>query len=80
MITPGPLPKARTRAYLNEGADAYASDRHMTDQSPNKGFHDSSFLQGHNQEYVEHLHASYARDPASVDASWAEFFASLGGG
>ncbi|MGB0497395.1 MAG: 2-oxoglutarate dehydrogenase E1 component [Rubricella sp.] len=49
----------------------------MTEQSPNKAFHDSSFLQGHNQEYVEHLHAAYAKDPASVDESWQAFFAAL---
>ena len=50
----------------------------MTDQSPNDIFHSSSFLQGHNQEYVEQLHANYAKDPASVDESWQEFFAALG--
>ena len=50
----------------------------MTDQSPNDIFHSSSFLQGHNQEYVEQLQANYAKDPASVDESWQEFFAVLG--
>ncbi|MGS4945053.1 2-oxoglutarate dehydrogenase E1 component [Meridianimarinicoccus sp. RP-17] len=50
----------------------------MTDQSPNDLFHASSFLQGHNAEYVEQLYARYAADPASVDATWAEFFAALG--
>ncbi len=49
----------------------------MTDQSPNDAFHASSFLQGQNAEYVEALHARYAADPASVDASWAEFFRAL---
>jgi 2-oxoglutarate dehydrogenase E1 component len=50
----------------------------MTEQSPNDQFHNSSFLQGHNQEYVEQLHANYARDPNSVDESWQQFFAALG--
>ncbi|MCB2117275.1 MAG: 2-oxoglutarate dehydrogenase E1 component, partial [Rhodobacteraceae bacterium] len=50
----------------------------MTEQSPNTQFHASSFLQGNNGDYVEHLYARYAADPASVDASWAEFFRSLG--
>ena len=46
----------------------------MTDQTPNKQFQASSFLQGYNAEYLEQLHAQYARDPAAVDAAWAEFF------
>ena len=50
----------------------------MTDQSSNDQFHASSFLQGHNAEYVEQLYARFADDPASVDASWAAFFHSLG--
>jgi len=50
----------------------------MTDQSPNDVFHASSFLQGHNAEYVEQLYAQYANDPNAVDAAWAEFFAALG--
>ena len=50
----------------------------MTEQSQNTVFHSSSFLQGQNAEWVEHLHARYARDPASVDASWAAFFRGLG--
>ncbi|WP_112321901.1 2-oxoglutarate dehydrogenase E1 component [Oceanibium sediminis] len=49
----------------------------MTDQSPNDAFHSSSFLQGHNAEYMEQLHARYAEDPASVDESWQRFFESL---
>ena len=49
----------------------------MTEQSPNAQFHASSFLQGHNAEYVDQLYARYARDPAAVDASWQAFFASL---
>ncbi len=50
----------------------------MTDQSPTEQFHASSFLQGHNAEYVEQLYARYANDPNAVDASWASFFRSLG--
>ena len=50
----------------------------MTDASSNEQFHASSFLQGHNAEYVEQLHAAYARDPSSVDPSWQAYFAGLG--
>ncbi len=50
----------------------------MTDQSPNDVFRASSFLQGHNAEYIEQLHARYARDPQAVDAAWADFFKALG--
>lgn len=50
----------------------------MTDQSPNDVFHASSFMQGHNAEYLEQIYARYANDPASVDESWAEFFRQLG--
>ncbi|WP_147127013.1 2-oxoglutarate dehydrogenase E1 component [Shimia ponticola] len=50
----------------------------MTDQSPNDIFHASSFMQGHNAEYLEQLYAQYANDPSTVDAAWAEFFAQMG--
>ena len=50
----------------------------MTEHSKNEQFHSSSFLQGQNADYVEHLHARYAEDPSSVDASWQEFFNGLG--
>ncbi|AJE48589.1 2-oxoglutarate dehydrogenase E1 component [Celeribacter indicus] len=50
----------------------------MNDQSPNDIFHASSFMQGHNAEYLEQVYARYTQDPSSVDASWAEFFQSLG--
>jgi 2-oxoglutarate dehydrogenase E1 component len=50
----------------------------MTDQSPNDQFHASSFLQGHNADYIEQLYARYAENPAAVDESWAEFFRSMG--
>ena len=50
----------------------------MTDQSPNDQFHASSFLQGHNAEYIEQLYARYATDPNAVDEAWRAFFRSLG--
>ncbi|RVV96628.1 2-oxoglutarate dehydrogenase E1 component [Mesobaculum littorinae] len=50
----------------------------MTDQSANDQFRASSFMQGHNAEYLEQLYARYAEDPSSVDDSWAAFFAELG--
>ncbi|WP_136636638.1 2-oxoglutarate dehydrogenase E1 component [Pseudooceanicola onchidii] len=50
----------------------------MTEQSPNDVFHASSFMQGHNAEYLEQLQARWATDPASVDEAWAEFFRQLG--
>ncbi|QYX56679.1 2-oxoglutarate dehydrogenase E1 component [Roseovarius sp. SCSIO 43702] len=49
----------------------------MTDQSPNDQFHASSFMQGHNAEYLEQLYARYANDPDAVDQSWREFFAQM---
>ncbi|NKB26674.1 MAG: 2-oxoglutarate dehydrogenase E1 component [Rhodobacteraceae bacterium] len=50
----------------------------MTEQSPNDQFHASSFLQGHNAEYVEALHARYADNPSAVDEAWQSFFRQLG--
>ncbi len=50
----------------------------MTDQSTNEQFHNESFLQGHNAEYVEQLQARFADDPNSVDESWQRFFRALG--
>ena len=50
----------------------------MNDQSQNFQLHASSFLQGHNAEYVEQLYARYVADPNSVDPSWAAYFAALG--
>jgi 2-oxoglutarate dehydrogenase E1 component len=50
----------------------------MTEQSPNDIFHASSFLQGHNADYIEQLYARYADDPNAVDDSWQAFFRSLG--
>src|SRR6056297_1459651 len=50
----------------------------MTEQSPNDIFKASSFLQGHNAEYIEQLHARYAGDPNAVDEAWQAFFRELG--
>ncbi|MFY0680974.1 MAG: 2-oxoglutarate dehydrogenase E1 component [Thalassovita sp.] len=50
----------------------------MNDQSPNDIFHASSFMQGHNAEYLEQMYARYANDPAAVDEAWQEFFRQLG--
>lgn len=50
----------------------------MTEQSPNDIFHASSFMQGHNAEYLEQMYARYAADPAAVDKVWQEFFRQLG--
>ena len=52
----------------------------MTEHSSNDQFHASSFLQGHNADYIDQLQARFAADPASVDAQWAEFFRALGEG
>ncbi len=50
----------------------------MTDQSANDQFHASSFMQGHNAEYLEQLYARYASDPSAVDPAWVSFFKQLG--
>ena len=50
----------------------------MTDQPANSQFHASSFLQGHNADYVEQIYARYATDPNAVDESWAAYFRALG--
>ncbi len=50
----------------------------MTEQSPNDQFHASSFMQGHNAEYLEQLYAQFANDPNAVDVAWRDFFAALG--
>jgi len=49
----------------------------MTEVSSNEQFRASSFLQGHNAEYVEQLHARYVADPSSVDPSWRAYFDAL---
>ncbi|MEP2922038.1 MAG: 2-oxoglutarate dehydrogenase E1 component [Sulfitobacter sp.] len=50
----------------------------MTDNPANDQFHASSFMQGHNAEYLEQMYARYADDPNAVDESWQEFFKALG--
>ncbi|CUH38841.1 2-oxoglutarate dehydrogenase E1 component [Jannaschia seosinensis] len=49
----------------------------MTDQSPNDAFRSTSFMQGHNAEYLEQMYARYAADPTAVDATWKQFFEAL---
>jgi 2-oxoglutarate dehydrogenase E1 component len=50
----------------------------MTDHPANDQFHASSFMQGHNAEYLEQLYARYANDPNAVDEGWQKFFRELG--
>ncbi|MDQ2092087.1 2-oxoglutarate dehydrogenase E1 component [Marimonas arenosa] len=50
----------------------------MTEQSPNDVFKASSFMQGHNAQYLEQMYARYANDPNAVDEAWAAFFAQMG--
>ena len=50
----------------------------MTEQPQNEQFHASSFMQGHNAEYLEQMYARYANDPAAVDAAWQAFFKAMG--
>jgi 2-oxoglutarate dehydrogenase E1 component len=45
--------------------------------APNLSFARTSFLDGANAVYIEQLAESYARDPASLDQSWREFFSQL---
>ncbi|MEI9804362.1 MAG: 2-oxoglutarate dehydrogenase E1 component [Pseudolabrys sp.] len=49
----------------------------MSRQDANAAFAHTSFLYGGNGAYVEDLYAKYEADPASVDAEWRDFFASL---
>jgi 2-oxoglutarate dehydrogenase E1 component len=59
----------------------------MTSQTPverlarasNAIFEETAFLFGANAEFVESLYAQYGKDPASVDPSWARYFAGLEG-
>ena len=46
----------------------------MTGNSTADELHASSFLQGHNAEYIEQLYAKFANDPNAVDAAWQAFF------
>ena len=47
-------------------------------QDLNAGLQVTSFLYGGNAAYIEDLQARYEKDPASVEAGWREFFATLG--
>ena len=49
----------------------------MTEQSPTAQFRAEGFLDGANADYIDQMAARHAQDPASVDASWAAFFAEL---
>ncbi|WP_299968258.1 2-oxoglutarate dehydrogenase E1 component [uncultured Roseobacter sp.] len=50
----------------------------MTDHPANDQFHASSFMQGHNAEYLEQMYARYASDPQAVDDAWQAFFKAMG--
>ncbi|QJF52461.1 2-oxoglutarate dehydrogenase E1 component [Roseobacter ponti] len=50
----------------------------MTDHPANDQFHASSFMQGHNAEYLEQMYARYAADPGAVDEAWQAFFKAMG--
>ena len=50
----------------------------MTEQPANNQFHASSFMEGENAEYLEHMYARYANDPNAVDAAWQAFFKAMG--
>ncbi len=50
----------------------------MTEHPTTDEFHNSSFLQGHNAEYIEQLYAQYANDPNAVDEAWQAFFKEMG--
>ena len=50
----------------------------MARQDSNEAFSLTSFLYGGNVSYIEDLYGRYEKDPASVDAEWRTFFASLG--
>ena len=49
----------------------------MTEQS-NDQFHASSFLQGHNAEYIEALYARYAGDPERRRRRLGRVFSGVG--
>ncbi|NKX48565.1 2-oxoglutarate dehydrogenase E1 component [Rhodobacteraceae bacterium R_SAG8] len=49
----------------------------MTDQPKNDQFHDTSFLEGQNGEYLEAMYARYASDPNAVDGAWQAFFEAM---
>jgi len=59
--------------------DARPVDGHPRSDA-NAAMLDTLFLYGGNATYVEQMQAAYARDPASVPASWQAFFQELGDG
>ena len=50
----------------------------MARQDLNEALLETSFLYGGNAAYIEELQAAYARNPASVDPEWQNFFKALG--
>ena len=48
-------------------------------RASNAIFEETAFLFGANAQFVESLYAQYLEDPASVDPSWARYFAGLEG-
>ena len=50
----------------------------MNDQAPNDQFSATSFMEGENAEYLEHMYARYADDPNAVDEAWQAFFKAMG--
>ncbi len=61
-----------TNGHAN-GSGGGASARSV----PNASFARTAFLDGGNAAYIEQLQDRYLKDPASLDASWREFFAQL---
>ena len=61
-----------TNGHAN-GSGGGASARSV----PNASFARTAFLDGGNAAYIEQLQDRYLNDPASLDASWREFFAQL---
>ncbi len=68
-----PHSKAAPLRATQSGASAMADDAGIINQI----LTETSFLYGGNADYVEDLHARWAENPASVDASWQAFFATL---
>ncbi len=50
----------------------------MSKLGANEVFHSSSFLHGHNADYIECLYAKYSASPALVDESWRCYFDAIG--
>ena len=49
----------------------------MSRQPKNEAFARTSFLQGTNATYIEHMQEQYERNPGSVTDEWRHFFASM---